>query len=133
MKKLASYSALALLTLPFITHAQVVATGAFDIGDIFNLLVSWLIALPRLLVFVAIAYILFNVIRYVIAGDEAPAEKAKKLGSIMISIVGLVIALSIWGIMAIISSTFNLGVGGEINQDFIPSVDLSDTQPFGNP
>jgi len=131
MKKYLSLAGISALALPFITHAQVVATGAFDLGDIFNLLVRWLVALPRLLVFAAIAFILFNVIKYVIAGDAAPAEKAKKLGSIMISIVGLVIALSIWGIMAIISSTFGLGVGGEINQDFIPSVDLSDTPPFG--
>ncbi len=130
MKKYLSYAGIAALALPFVTHAQVVATGAFDIGDIFNLLVRWLIALPRLLVFAAIAIIIFNVIRYVIWTSDDPGKKAKALGSVMISIVALVIALSIWGIMAIISSTFNLGVGGEISTDFVPTVDLSDTPPF---
>ena len=130
MKKYLSYAGLAALMLPLVSHAQVVATGAFDIGDIFNLLVRWLIALPRLLVFAAIALILFNVVRYIFKNEDSADARKKALGQLLTSIVALVIALSIWGIMAIISSTFNLGVGGEINQDFIPSVDLSDTPPF---
>jgi Na+/serine symporter len=132
MKKLLSLAGVSALLLPFVVRAQVVATGAFDIGDIFNLLVSWLVALPRLLVFAAIALILWNVVQYIYKNKEGSTEEARKaLGGVLTSIVALVIALSVWGIMAIISSTFNLGVGGEINQDFIPSVDLSDVQPFG--
>ncbi len=129
MKKYASYAGLAALVLPFVSHAQVVATGAFDIGDIFNLLVKWLVALPRLLVFAAIAAILYNVVRYTIM-EKDTAKKGESLKGLAWSIGGLIAALSIWGIMAIISSTFSIGIGGEINQDFIPSVDLSDTPPF---
>jgi len=125
-KSLKLFTTASLLALPFLANAQVVASGSFTLGDILNMLIRVLVTAPRILVFLAIALILFNIVRYIFKKDTNEAARKEMLSKLGVSILALVIALSIWGIMAIISSTFNLGVGGEINQDFIPSVDLSD-------
>jgi hypothetical protein len=121
---------LAVLALPLVTHAQYVATGSTKLGDIFNMLVRWLVALPRLLTFAAVALILFQVVRYIWSKRDGSAAETKKiLGSLMTSIVALFIALSIWGIMAVLSSTFGIGIGDTLPEQHVPDVELGDVLP----
>ena len=119
--------------LPLAASAQVVATGAPGIEDWLGLLgnlLRW--AFPALIT-VAIFFLLWNVVQYIIKKDQdAGASKAlaKKIG---VSILALVAVLAIWGIMAFISSTLNLGIGGKINDDFIPGVQEFTPLPWETP
>ena len=60
-------------------------------------------------IFIAIAVIvlLVAIVRYVTAGEEE--EKRDKAKSLMIyGIIGLFVMISLWGLVAILSGTFNL-------------------------
>lgn len=117
------------LALPLVIQAQVVATGSPGINDwidIIRRILSW--AFPAIIT-VAIFFLLYNVVQFIVKkGDDPKAAQAlmKKIG---VSIIALVAVLAIWGIMAFISSTLGLGIGGKINENFIPGVEGFDQFP----
>ncbi len=66
-----------------------------------------------LLISFSVIWIIFNVVRYLIAGSE---ENRKKSGmSILWGIVGLFIILSIWGLVAILKNTFSTSNNVPVN------------------
>ncbi|MES2023208.1 MAG: pilin [Patescibacteria group bacterium] len=92
---------------PMLAFAQTVCTtnvGTIDwllcrVGDLLNTVVPVLIAL-------GVVYFIWGVVTYVVAGDE----EAKKTGRdrMIYGIIGLVVIVSIWGLVSILKSTFNL-------------------------
>jgi hypothetical protein len=122
-------AAVATVLLPVVANAQVIASGP-GLGNLLKLayrLITWL---PPFLVSLAVLLLIWNVIQYVIYGGGKPEDKTKALHSIGMSFLGLVFVLSIWGIMAFISGTLGLGIGGTITSNFVPSVDLKDPPTF---
>ncbi len=108
--------------LPAFASAQVVAGGTrltTWITKAYNL-VRWL---PPFLVSIAVLLLIVNVIRYVIMGDSG--KKKDALADIGWSFFGLVFVLSIWGLLAFVSGTLGLGIGGNINSNFVPGVDVA--------
>lgn len=99
--------ALIAVFVPAIASAQPVTdfnSLSFKLSNIGNTIIGLLIAL-------AVIWIIFNVIRYIISADDP--EKRKGFGvAILWSIVGLFVILSIWGLVAILSNTF--GTSGTI-------------------
>lgn len=65
-----------------------------------------------LLITIATAIFIFNIIRYFIieSDSEAGREKARKY--IIWSVLGLVVILSIWGIFSILATIFGVSAGG---------------------
>jgi len=90
-----------LMALPF-------AAGAVEnADDIFNLVEGILGKLAPMLIAIAVIVLLVAIINYIRAGEEE--EKREKAKSLMIyGIIGLFVMVSIWGLVAILSGTFNL-------------------------
>src|SRR3989344_1356391 len=90
-----------LLALPF-------AAGAVEsANDLFNLIEEILGKLAPMLVAIAVIVLLVAIINYIRAGeDEEKREKAKSL--MIYGIIGLFVMISLWGLVAILSGTFNL-------------------------
>ncbi|MEK7610081.1 MAG: pilin [Patescibacteria group bacterium] len=85
--------------LPSVVSAQVIS----DVNSLTRTLTSLGNTVIQILIAFAVIWIIFNVVRYIMAG----AEKRKEFGmSILYGIVGLFIILSIWGLVAILTNSF---------------------------
>lgn len=97
---------------PLVALAQSTNPGQ-GIAGLFNL-AGWVLnkAVP-LIISIAVVWFIYNVFMYTIAGDEEK-KKAAKTGMIW-GIVGIFVMVSIWGLVAILQSTFGTsGVTGNI-------------------
>lgn len=83
------------------------------IGGLFGLVGSWLkMALP-LIISLAVVWFVWNVFRYMIAGDEEAKSKAKT--DMIWGIVAIFVMVSVWGLVGILQSTFGTsGAGANI-------------------
>ena len=102
MKKI--ITGVALAASPLIMFAQ----GQQDALGVLGRLKEILQAVIPLLVTAAVAYFIFGVVRYVIAGD---ADKKAEARTVIINgVVGLFFILTIWGVVILLQNT--LGVRG---------------------
>lgn len=120
-KKLIVLSGSVLGFAPLVALAQVTATGGSNcaanagqgtlftvlckIGQILNAVVPVLIAL-------GVVYFVWGVIQYVISSDE----EAKKAGRdrIIFGIIGLAVIIAMWGLVGILTKTFDVSNSGTI-------------------
>lgn len=108
---------LLLLATPLLAFAQTTfGTILGTIGGLINTIIPILIA-------AGLAYFIYGVIMFVIAGDADKKEGARKI--VIQGIIGLFVIVSIWGLVGIIQSTFGVGTGGSLNQSQIPGVQLN--------
>lgn len=115
MKKLFKVSTLVLAVIPMLTFAQTNAQSILnDVGGLLGTII-------RLLFAAALAYFIFGVIKFVIAGD--PEKKTEARSIVIQGIIGLFVIVSVWGLVGVIQSTFNIGAGGSIGGSTIPGVD----------
>ncbi|KKT20851.1 MAG: hypothetical protein UW04_C0019G0010 [Parcubacteria group bacterium GW2011_GWB1_43_8] len=103
--------------IPFGLMAMPFAAGAVEnADDIFSLVENILGKLAPMLIAVAVIILLVAIVNYIRAGEDE--EKRGKAKSLMIfGIIGLFVMVSIWGLVAILSGTFNL------NNDIPDTVD----------
>ena len=113
-KKLIVLSSSVLSFMPFMAFAQNtgvncsgIGLGTIEgivckIGDIMNILIP-------ILIIGGVLFFIWGVVQYVISSDE----EAKKAGKnrMIYGIIGLVVIVAMWGLVAIINNTFGLGVG----------------------
>lgn len=59
----------------------------------------------EILIAFAVIWIIFNVVRFIMSGDE---KRKEHQSAIMWGVLGLFIILSIWGLVAILRNTFRL-------------------------
>lgn len=109
-----------LFALPFIAAAQAVT----DASTLFAKVNNILNALIPIFISIAVVYLIYAIVRYVIAGNEEEKEAGKKM--MIWGVIGLFVILSIWGIVNVLVKTLNLD--NQVRQDAIPS-----TLPFRNP
>jgi hypothetical protein len=114
MKKTLRFSSLAVIAAatatPLIAAAQINVAqvkGYSDsiIGIINNILVPVLMA-------VAFIVFLYGIFNYFILGGSSDAERAKGKQFALWGIIGFVIILSVWGLVAVVGSVFGLSLGG---------------------
>jgi hypothetical protein len=89
---------------PLLAMAQTYTGGG--IAGLFALASYFLGLLVPLFIGVAVVYFIWQVFNYTIAGDEEKKKEAKT--GIIWGIVGLFVMVSIWGLVAILQSTFNI-------------------------
>lgn len=112
MKKILSVGVI-FAGFPMLAFARVTGADAFTIlGTITNIL-SWIIPI---LITVAVIYFIIGVIKYTVTSDEEAKKKAK--GMIIYGIIGLFVIVSFWGLVSIVSRTFD--VGTDIGTGVVP-------------
>jgi heme O synthase-like polyprenyltransferase len=107
MKKIKKYIPLALTFTPMLAMA---ATLVEIVTTIQNIVTS---VIP-LVIGIALIYFVIGVIKYIGAGGEE--EKRKEGRNMMVyGIIGLFVIVCVWGLVNVLASTFNVGVGGTID------------------
>lgn len=98
------YAALALLFLPFVSHAQTIKTILTEITGILNTVIPILMILGTLI-------FLWGIITYITAaGDEEKLGKAKTY--IIWGLIGLFVMVSVWGLVQVLTNQFSIGRQG---------------------
>jgi len=116
MKKIIFLSLGLVFVSPLIASAQTFFGIAEVIGDFLGYIIPILITL-------AVVYFIWGVIQYLIAGDEE--KKKKATGMITAGLIGLFIIVAFWGIIRLVSNTFNVGPE-QLNRQAIPCVPQMD-------
>lgn len=97
------------------TGGSGVSTGTTNPGgtSIFNILgiISSIFAIViPLLVTIAVIWVIIGVIKYITADDDETQATARK--TILHGIIAVFVIVSIWGLVAILNQTFDVGQGG---------------------
>lgn len=94
-------------------------TNAFSIlgviSNIFGIIIPILVTL-------AVIYVIIGIIKYATSSDDESQAQARK--NILHGIIALFAIVSIWGLVAILNNTFNVGQGGQ---------NVGNCQPVYNP
>ena len=96
------------IIVPNMTLAQPYTLQTNGLFRIINILASLLSALVPLLIALAIVYLVYGIVMYVI-GDSEEA-KTKGRDTIIFGIIGLAVIVSVWGLVRIVQETFQLDV-----------------------
>ncbi len=91
--------------LPMIAGAQV----GGNLLNLMTLIESIVARAIPILVGVALVYFIWNLVKFVIGGDEASREEGKK--GMWWGIVALFVIVSIWGIIAYIAGILDINTG----------------------
>jgi multisubunit Na+/H+ antiporter MnhB subunit len=75
--------------------------------------------IPALITF-AVVTLIYGVISYVIAKDDAAKEKGRNV--MIYGIVGLFVIVAMWGLVAVLRNTFLGGQNGSLQTNQIPCV-----------
>lgn len=68
--------------------------------------------LVPLLFAIAFLYFVYGVYKYFILGAESDSERATGRQFVLWSLIGFVVILSVWGLVAVVSQTFGIAPGG---------------------
>jgi heme/copper-type cytochrome/quinol oxidase subunit 2 len=106
-KKLIVLSGLGLVVAPFFAFAQAglctyqtgIQAVICKIGEILNTIIPILIVL-------GVVYFVWGVISYMIGADEEAKKKGRD--KVIYGIIGLVVIVGMWGLVRIVTSTFQL-------------------------
>lgn len=110
---------------PFLASAAngkcllILADGKGTIEDIICKIGSVLDTIIPILVVLGVVYFVWGVVSYVIGDDEE--DKKKGRDRMIYGIIGLVVIVAMWGLVSIVSNTFD--VGG-YNQPILPTVNF---------
>lgn len=88
-------------------------------GDIMFTIGNLLGYVTPVLVTIAVIYFIYTVIVYTMSGDDKKKADAKK--NIIPALIGLFLIVSFWGILSVVSNTFNVGPE-QLRKEHIPCV-----------
>lgn len=112
-----------------INAGQVAQQGGSSLSTINNAndLVNKILGIGNIVIYVlvslAVVFIVYNVVWYMIKGNE-PEAKKEAAKNLTWGIVGLAIIVSLWGLVNIIVGTFKTGTGNLPN---LPNADFVNT------
>lgn len=115
MKKFIAALVPSFVFLPLIASAQ-----SQTIGGIFSIIQGFLNFMIPALITVAVLYLIYGIITYVMGKDDGAKEKGR---NVMISgIIGLFVIVAMWGLVAVLRNTFLGGQNGSLQSSQIPCV-----------
>jgi len=100
MKNLSKISLLSLLIIPTSVFAQTTA------GSVLQVITNLVEQIIPILFAAALAFFVYGVIKYVIAGDADNKSEARSF--LIKGIIGLFVITSVWGLVGVIQNTFNI-------------------------
>jgi len=120
-KKLIALSSFGLTLMPLSAFAAsnncaFVQSGTIEalicrVGNILNTLIPILVVL-------GVVYFVWGVVQYVIASDEEAKKKGRD--RMIFGIIGLAVIVAMWGLVAILTNTFNLSGSAIPNIPCVP-------------
>ena len=118
--KIAGLSSLGLALTPFLALAQTTCLPTGDIGFVFCKIGSLLNAVVPVLIALGVVYFIWGVVSYVIGSDEEAKKKGRD--KMIYGLIGIVVIVSIWGLVSILKNTFNLSTSstGTVQVPCIP-------------
>jgi len=102
MKKIIAFIA---VSVPFVAMAQ--TSPVVDANTLQNKLINLGNMFTYILIALAVIFIIWNVVMYLIKGGSDEAARSKAASSILWGVVGLFVILSIWGLVNILLNTFS--------------------------
>ena len=100
---------LSVFIFPLVTFAA----GSLSVFGLFTLSQTFIKYALNFIIALAIVWFVWNIFRYMIAGNEDD-KKAAKMGMIW-GIIGIFVMVSVWGLVGILQSTFGTsGAGASI-------------------
>ncbi len=124
-KKLGSLVGLAVGLSPIMALAQTTTYGNLvtcgtvnNIGDVLCRIATILNTIIPVLIVLGVVYFIWGVVQYVIGGDE----EAKTAGrdKMIYGVIGLVVIVGLWGLVAIVRNTFGLSNAQSITLPTVP-------------
>ena len=82
------------------------STAIKTLGDVINKIGELLKAVAPILIALGVIFFIWGVVQYMIGGDEEAKKKGRD--KIIYGIIGLVVIVGMWGLVAIIKTTFGL-------------------------
>jgi len=128
-KKLIVLSSFGLSSLPLMALAQTdignsagCSSGLVRLGTIQSIICqigNILDTLIPIIVVLGVVYFIWGVVTYVISGDD---EEAKKKGRtrMIYGIIGLVVIVALWGLVGIVTNTFDLNGSANVSIPTVP-------------
>ncbi|MCA9351998.1 hypothetical protein KC866_01210 [Patescibacteria group bacterium] len=106
MKKVITTLALGFVASPFVALAQGPGQDANGILAIIGGLLDRIIPI---LILAGLAYFIYGVVRFVIAGDADKKAEARQI--VVQGIIGLFVIMSVWGIVFLLNRTLDINAG----------------------
>ena len=107
---------------PMLAFAQSTCgtTTSGTLGFVLCRIAQLLNTIMPIFIALGVVYFIWGVVSYVVGGDEEAKKKGRD--KIIYGIIGLVVIVSIWGLVSILKNTFNLSSssGGTVQVPCIP-------------
>lgn len=121
------FGALALTLGPVMAYAQVAAdcdsqrasNGGTNLQYIICRISELLNTIVPILIILGVIFFIYGVITYVISQDEEAKSRGRDL--MIYGLIGLLVIVSIWGLVAVLKNTFGIQGTSSINIPCIPS------------
>lgn len=112
VNKIKYLSPFAVLFAPLVSWAATTQ----NLGSVIALIASYMNKILALLMGLAVVMFVWYVIKYfILTGNDT--KRAEAAQYVMWSLIGFFVILSMWGLVNILISTFNLGVNGTSNSN----------------
>jgi len=98
------------LLLMFVALTPLVAAAAKSVLEIVEVIQDVVNIIVPLFMTVAVAVFLWGIIMYITAGGDAEKEKTAR-GYIIYGLIGLFVLVAFWGLIAVITTTFDVSEG----------------------
>ena len=121
-KKLGVLSGIVLGSMPVIALAQnAVGCSSVQLGTIQSIICkigNILDTIIPVLVVLGVVYFVWGVVIYVISSEEEAKEKGRM--RMIYGIIGLVVIVAMWGLVGIVTKTFNLNGSANVTIPTVP-------------
>ena len=121
-KKLGVLSGIVLGSMTVIALAQnAVGCSSVQLGTIQSIICkigNILDTIIPVLVVLGVVYFVWGVVSYVISGDEEAKKKGRE--RMIYGIIGLVVIVAMWGLVGIVTKTFNLNGSANVTIPTVP-------------
>ena len=97
---------------PFVAFAATLQDMLFTVSKAIDFTIPMLMAL-------AILIFLWGIVKYILASGDPAKEKAAR-SSIIYGLLGVLVLVAFWGIIQIVTNTFDIDTGGTLPQVNVP-------------
>lgn len=113
-KIIKGFGVLSLIVAPFISLAAApdgVAVGGPTVFNLLGTITAIMNVVIPILITLAVLYTIWGVIKYATAKESDDQAEGRRV--IISGIIGLFVIVSIWGLVAVLNSTFGINQGGQ--------------------